>query len=229
MKRKIIAALILGALMIQPAVIASAKEADNSQEETLVQQEFDKINKIEFGQTFKVGEPEYVVYYYMNRCGYCNSIKDEVMDFASQLEYKNIYAVQMELSSNKSGWYNMREHHAKYDIEIGKIDKSGSVTYYNGENEEKYLNSKDITYEIVRTDSEHYEKYKKSNKNAQPDRVYAVDYTPRIDLTNTDSFKVEGTPTAIWVKDNKIKMCGIGTDEVLDVFNKVKESGSLTK
>ena len=219
MNKKVIAILMLGALIIQPTVLASATEVGCSQSLVDEYNKFDKINKIEFSQSFKLGEPEYIVYYYMNNCHYCNKIEDNVIEFAEKMDYKCFYAVPMDLSKNKSGWYNMKEHHTKYDIEIGKLDEDGNVIYYDGESSEKYLNSQDIDYDIVKTDSKNYENYKKRNSNAKPNRVYAVDYTERIDTENTENFKVSGTPTAIWVKNGKILRDAIGTEEVVKLFD----------
>lgn len=59
-----------------------------------------------------------IVYYYQATCTYCNSIKDQVTDFAQLLEGEgvetNLVLVDMVDSYNKPAWYDWESHNAKY-------------------------------------------------------------------------------------------------------------------
>lgn len=224
MIKKSMAILMIGLLMAQPIIVANATEVIGSKEIQRSDEKFDDINKIEFSQSFKVGEQKYIAYYYRDRCYYCNFIKDKIADYAYNVNYRGIYAINMDVDKNIYGLYSMKDHHTKYDINIGEVDQNGKDVYYPGESEEKYLNSQEPYYEIIKTDSDTYDKYKKMNLNAEINKIYAVDYTPRIDIENTDNFKVAGTPTAIYVENGKIIKYAIGTEEVIKLFDNYSEN-----
>lgn len=189
---------------------------------------YDKITSINFSQVFTQEDDEYVVYFYKNVCPYCIMIKPDLEYYAYKNNYKNVYTVNMDNFESKQGWYDMKIHHERYDIEIGEIDANGNVVYYEGENDEKYLNGdiktedgKVIDYRMFLADKSNYEGYKKNaNANIQRNKVYATDFTKRINLKDNEAFKLVSVPTAIKVKNGKISEYYQGASSVQNFLNR---------
>ncbi|MBB6713131.1 thioredoxin domain-containing protein [Clostridium gasigenes] len=189
---------------------------------------YDKIPSINFSQIFTQEDEEYVVYFYKNNCPYCIMIKPDLQHYADKNNYKNVYTANMDNFENKHGWYDMKIHHERYDIEIGEIDANGNVVYYEGESAKKYTNGdiktedgKVIDYRMFFADEANYEGYKKNaNVNIQRNKVYAADFTKRINLKDNEAFKIIGVPTAIKVKNGKVSEYYQGASSVQNFFNR---------
>lgn len=159
---------------------------------------------------FNQNEEEYQVYYYMKDCGDCVAIKENFESYIANNKDMPIYLVDMDKKSNKHAWYDWKDHHSKYDKEIGEVDSSGNEIFYDGESREKYENIDEINesgfkeeYEIVVADKE----YLHQNKNASINKIYAQSNSPILETETTDVNKIEiaGVPTLIHIKDKEIE------------------------
>lgn len=188
----------------------------------------DKISSINYEQIFLQEDDEYLVFFYKNICPYCQKVKPYLESYANKHNYKGIYIVNMDNIENKQGWYDMKSHHERYDKEIGELDFEAKVVYYPGENAEKYTsgslkteNGQVIDYRILIANKELYERYKKNaNAKIQFNKVYATDFTKRINLEDEKEFRVCGVPTVIKVKNGKIFEYYYGAEDVKNFFNK---------
>ncbi|MEG0295810.1 MAG: hypothetical protein RR620_03760 [Clostridium sp.] len=189
---------------------------------------YDRVKSTYFSQIFLKDEKEYAVYFYKNSCPYCNMVKTDLESYAEKNNYNGIYTVNMDSFENKDGWYNMKIHHERYDIEIGELDGNGNIVYYEGESAEKYttgdLKTDDgrvIDYRILVANDENYEGYKNNaNVNIQRNKVYAADYTKRINIVDNEEFRVGAVPTVIKIKGGKIVEFYQGATKVKEFFNK---------
>lgn len=164
--------------------------------------DYDKYEHISPRYTLlKEGDP-YYVYFYKSDCPYCEDVKDEIKKFADNKD-NTIYFVNTKQSDSDIVEYDWSTLNSENDIEIG-ISKDGEkIDYYDGESEEKYLNSQELNefgkvkrYKIVIADDNYLEK----NSNAKKGYVYASLQTPEINYDNLQTGNkptIAGVPTLL--------------------------------
>lgn len=172
-------------------------------------------------------EQDYYVYFYMKDCYYCNLIKEDIFNFANNND--NIYFIDLtKVNSNERLVYDWEKFNTENDIEIGTSKDGKTIDYYNGENEEKYLNSnvknkfgKKKQYEIKIADSE----YLKTNKNADLGKVYAKEIIPEIDYDKYkkgDKLMLGGAPTLLHINQGTIDNYWFDSRDISDFLKDVK-------
>lgn len=177
---------------------------------TAKQDFYGQFTHIKANDLFNQKEEEYQVYYYMKDCGDCMAIKENFESYISNNKDMPIYLVDMNKKSNKHAWYDWKDHHSKYDKEIGEVDSSGKEVFYDGESRGKYEKLDKVNksgfkeeYEIVIANKD----YLHQNKNASINKIYAQSNAPILETDTTDVNKIEiaGVPTLIHVKGNQIE------------------------
>lgn len=167
------------------------------------------FNHINYLQTFSQKDEEYLVYFYMKDCPDCKNLEGAIKSYHTQNSKMPIYLVDMKESGNAVAWYNWKDHRSEFDKEIGELANDRSIIYYEGENENKYINSTQtnkfgdrIIYKITTAD----EKYLTRNPKARSGKVYASNTTPNIDksINEGKNLIIAGTPTLIRVKNGKV-------------------------
>lgn len=171
---------------------------------------YSEYNQISPRETLMKRESHiYYVYFYKTDCPYCKKIDKEIKLFADNKDY-NVYFVNVENYKNDIKSYDWTNFNTNNDIEIGKSQDGKNIEYYNGESEEKYLNSKTINqygkkirYEIKIADK----KYMETNKNAKEGYVYATIQTPEIDYSELKTGReptIAGVPTLLKIENKKV-------------------------
>ncbi|EOL41590.1 hypothetical protein RV11_GL000965 [Enterococcus phoeniculicola] len=163
-----------------------------------------KFETIQANQALNIKQTgNYYVYFFNQDCGYCKDVEDKI---DRKFTNNNLFLVDMKKSENKSFEYNWEEHRKKYDKVVGEVI-DGNRKFFTGESEKKYkspITDKQfgqVSYELVNGD-----KYVKFDSSANPEAIYAVDMTPRLNVSilNSSGLKIGGTPTLIEVKKGKI-------------------------
>lgn len=163
-----------------------------------------KFETIQADQALTINQSgNYYVYFFNQDCGYCKDVEDKI---DGKFTNGTLFLVDMKKSENKSFEYNWEEHRKKYDKVVGEVI-DGNRQFFTGESEDKYtspiIDKKfgQISYELVNGD-----KYVKFDSSANPEAIYAVDMTPRLNVSilNSTGLKIGGTPTLIEVNKGKI-------------------------
>lgn len=164
-------------------------------------------------------EGEYYVYYYKKNCPYCIKIEPLFLEFANK---EKVYIIDVSKFGNKSKNYDWKSLHEANDIEIGVQNADKSITYFSGEDKEKYLvpqgknqYGKEKRYEIVVADKE----YISSNKNARIGYVYASILTPEInyaEVSNSNDIVIAGVPTLLHINDGHIEGFYFDSEEIAE-------------
>lgn len=165
---------------------------------------------------------EYYLYVYLIGCPDCEKAEPYILEFAKNA---NLYVLNVKDATNRTK-YNWEQHHELNDIEIGTTDENGTITYYEGESEEKYLNSLNIDtfghkmrYEIEIAD----ENYVESNSKAEIGKVYASLQTPIIDYSNIEDvnhINIPAMPIMFHIKSGTILEYYFDAPEIIDFLTK---------
>lgn len=165
------------------------------------------INHIKNKDIFRQNESQYYVYYYKKDCPYCMRIEDLILKLGNSEE--TLYIVNMG-EDQKIKTYNWEKFHAENDREIGILNLDNTITFYEGESEEKYLScteknkyGKTKVYEIKEAD----ENYLLQNRNARIGYIYASLQTPEINydtVQKPEDIIIGGVPTLVHITDGKI-------------------------
>lgn len=200
MKKKLNKIIIIGLAIVMVTFIFYKKITDNNP--------YNDFKNISINESLNQKDKSYYLYYYMKDCYYCNLIKEDMFNFAKK--HKNIYFVDIDKYKNQRIKYDWESFNTKNDKEIGYSKDGKSITYYEGESEDKYLHTKEKNkygktkmYEIVIADKE----YKNENKNAKLGKVYAKEIIPEIDYSKYkygDKLIIAGSPTLLYVTNGKI-------------------------
>lgn len=170
----------------------------------------------------------YYVYFYKADCPFCKKIESEIKSFAD-VEDNCVYFVNDDDYEKNIKSYDWTDFNTKNDIGIGKSRDGKSIEYYDGESEEKYINStktnqygKVIRYEIKIADEE----YMKTNKNAKEGYVYASIQTPEIDYSALDVGRepiIAGVPTLLKVENKEVTEFYFDSVEIKPLLEKIKK------
>lgn len=171
-------------------------------------------------------EHDYYVYFYMKDCYYCNFIKEDLFNFANNND--NFYFIDLtKVNGNERLVYDWEKFNTENDIEIGISKDDKTIDYYNGENEEKYINSnvknkfgKKKQFEITIADSE----YLKTNKNAELGKVYAKEIIPEIDYgkyKKGEKLMLGGAPTLLHINQGTIENYWFDSRDISDFLKEV--------
>lgn len=174
---------------------------------------YEGLNKISTSDMFNQEFTSYYVYFYYTTCPYCNSIKQQMIEFASQRD--DVFLVDYSLPTNKVNKYNwdpLREQHNK---KIGYLDENGKIVYLKSESLEKYQNQvnkygKVITYTfpVIGRD------------------VYTDIKTPEIDYASVENPKnliIAAVPTLLHISNGRIDAFYFGPDEISNHLKQVEE------
>lgn len=169
---------------------------------------YESYKQININKVLTIDEDYYYVYFYKKNCPYCEEIERTMRRFV--MNKSNLYFVNMDEQDNVEGydWKKFRENN---DIDIGVFDSNENKTkYYDGESEEKYINTKETNsfgklkrFEIVVADDGYLEKNKKAIKG----HVYATNMVPEIDyqsVENSNVIPIAGVPTLLKIENGKV-------------------------
>lgn len=172
-------------------------------------------------------DDSYYIYFYKTGCPYCEEVEDEIKGYAKA--HSTMYFVNMDEESDNFSKFDWDRFHEENDIEIGKVDEDGKITYYEGETKGKYEDSKETDeygktkrYKIIEADEEYLE----TNKKARKGYVYASLETPDIDyytVTEYQDIVIAGVPTLLHIEDNKITEFYFDSVEIKPFMEEISE------
>lgn len=183
------------------------------------------LNKISTSEIFQQ-EDSYYVYFYMERCPYCNEVKSEINEFAAS--GGNIYGVDYAQPQNRVNSYDWSTAAEKYNKKIGYIDATGTKQFHQGESEEKYLNSveKNIYGKVIRYQITQIDEYNIGGfPGASIDDLYAEVQTPEINyavVTNPADLIIAGVPTVLHIVNGRVEGFYFDSIEIATLLESLK-------
>lgn len=179
---------------------------------------YPNLTKISTSEIFQQEQDDYYVYFYKERCPYCNDVKPAINEFAAA--GGNIYGVDYAVLSNRVNGYDWTQAASKYNTKIGHVNSDGSKQYLPGESEAKYLNSteKNAYGKVIRYQITEIDEY---NINDFPGSVigdlYAEVQTPEINyaaVTDPADLTIAGVPTMFHIRNGKIETFYFDSTEI---------------
>ncbi len=165
------------------------------------------LTKISTSELFQQEQRDYYVYFYMERCPYCNEVKSAINEFAKT---ENIYGIDYAIVGNRVNGYDWAQAAVKYNKKIGYLTAEGDREFLPGESEEKYMNStqinkygKVIRYQITEINESNVNAF----AGASVGDIYAEVLTPEINysiVSDPADLIIAGVPTLLHITDNKI-------------------------
>lgn len=215
MRKKILTIIVitvLGLLIITILLIRSKRLGEDP---------YRNIKGISYSEALN-GEGEYFLYIYLKGCPDCEKAEPYILEFAKKA---NLYVLDVEDATNRTR-YDWKMHHELNDVEIGITKEDGTITYYEGESEKKYLESLKLDpyghkmrYEIKIAD----EDYINNNSKAEIGKVYASLKTPIIDYSNikdVQHINIPAMPIMFHIKSGNILEYYFDAPEIIDFLNK---------
>lgn len=187
---------------------------------------YPNLTKINTSEIFQQESEDYYVYFYKERCPYCNEVKPAINEFAAA--GGNIYGVDYAVLSNRVKGYDWAETANKYNKKIGHVNDDGSKQFLPGESEAKYLNSteknaygKVIRYQITKIDEYNISDFPGSTIGD----LYAEVQTPEInyaEITDPSDLIIAGVPTMLHISYGKIDTFYFDSTEIGEFLAKLK-------